>query len=57
MDFIENIQTHLWAVTDIKKNNPKMYAMILKYLSDESLEEVQKVEGWSEVDVEVDPEC
>ncbi len=41
---------------EIKCDKPKLYALILKYLSDESLESVQQGEGWSEIEENIDPQ-
>ncbi len=41
---------------EIKRDKPKLYALILKHLRDESLEAVQRGEGWSEIEENVDPQ-
>jgi len=38
-------------------DKPKLYALILKYLSNKSLEAVQKEAGWTAVEVDADPEA
>jgi NTP pyrophosphatase (non-canonical NTP hydrolase) len=38
------------------QKKPKLYAAILKYLSDESLEAIQKVQDWTDIEERVDPE-
>ncbi len=41
---------------EIKRDKLQLYALILKYLCDESLEAVQRSEGWSEIEENVDPQ-
>jgi hypothetical protein len=36
---------------------PKLYALILQYLSDESLDAVQKEAGWAVVEQDANPEA
>lgn len=54
--FLEDVKSYRAEIAIIKRNRPKLYALILKYLSDESLEAVQKGEDWSKIEEEVDPE-
>jgi hypothetical protein len=56
LDYLEDMKQYRKEVAELKRNGPKLYGMILKYLSDESLDAVQKEAGWSSVDVDADPE-
>jgi hypothetical protein len=40
----------------MEKDQPKLNALILQYLSEESLEEVKHEDGWDDVKEETDPE-
>ncbi len=42
--------------TEQDQKKPKLYATILKYLDDKSLEAVQKVQDWTSIEESVDPE-
>jgi hypothetical protein len=37
------------------QKKPKLYTMILNYLSDESLEAVQRTENWLEIETDLNP--
>jgi hypothetical protein len=41
---------------ELDQKKPKLYATILKYLSDESLEAIQKTKDWTDIKEKVDPE-
>jgi hypothetical protein len=56
MEYIENMRTYRKLKTDQEQQKPKLYATILKYLSDESLDAVQKVQDWEDIEKAVDPE-
>ena len=49
-DYLEDMKQYRRDVADYKCDKPKLYALILKYLSDESLEAVQKEAGWTAVE-------
>jgi hypothetical protein len=42
-------------VKELEKDRPKLYALILQYLSDESLEEVKHSDDWDTIEQETDP--
>ncbi len=42
-------------VKAMEKDRPKLYALILQYLSDESLEEVKRSDDWDTIEQETDP--
>jgi hypothetical protein len=56
MEYIEDMKTYRWLKTGQDQKKPKLYATILKYLSDESLEAIQKVQDWTDIEESVDPE-
>jgi hypothetical protein len=56
-EYIEDVKAYQKLKFKVDQKKPKLYAMILKYLSDESLEAVQRTNNWSEIEAEVDPEC
>jgi hypothetical protein len=56
LDYLEDMKQYRKEVAELKRNGPKLYGTILKYLSDESLDAVQKEAGWSSVEVDADPE-
>ena len=47
--YLEDMKQYRQDKAEIKRDKPKLYALILKYLSDESLEAVQQGEGWLEL--------
>jgi hypothetical protein len=56
LDYMEEMKTYRKLRNEQKEKKPKLYATILKYLSEESLEAVKRATEWSEVEEEVDPE-
>jgi hypothetical protein len=56
LKYIEDIKVHRKKVTDMERDMPKLYAFILKYLSDESLEAVKKDANWDAIEDGTDPE-
>jgi hypothetical protein len=44
------------VIKAIEKDRLKLYALILQYLSEESLEEVKREAGWDDVEEATDPE-
>jgi hypothetical protein len=49
MEYVENMRTYRKLKTEQEQQKPK-------YLSDESLDAVQKVQNWEDIEKEVDPE-
>jgi hypothetical protein len=47
LDYLEDMKLYRREVADYKRDKPKPYALIMKYLSDESLDAVQKKGGWT----------
>jgi hypothetical protein len=39
----------------MEKDCPKLYALILQYLSEESLEEIKRSDDWDTIEQETDP--
>jgi hypothetical protein len=56
LDYLEDMKEYQTEVAELKRNGPKLYGLILKYLSDGSLDAVQKEAGWSSVEADADPE-
>jgi hypothetical protein len=56
LEYIEDMRTYRKLKTEQDQQKPKLYATILKYLSDESLDAVQKVKDWEKIEEKVDPE-
>jgi hypothetical protein len=56
MEYIEDMKIYRKLKTEQDQKKPKLYATILKYLSDESLEAIQKVQDWTDIEEKVDPE-
>jgi hypothetical protein len=55
LDYLEDMKQYRREVADYKRNKPKLYALIMKYLSNESLEAVQKEVGWTTIETDADP--
>jgi hypothetical protein len=45
LDYLEDMKAYRHEIADFRKDKPKLYALILQHLSDESLEAVQKEAG------------
>jgi hypothetical protein len=56
LDYLEDMKQYRREVSNYKHDKPKLYALIMKYLSDKSLEAVQKEAGWTTVEADADPE-
>jgi hypothetical protein len=56
LDYLEDMKQYWKEVAELKRDGPKLYGMMLKYLSDEILDAVQKEAGWSSVEADADPE-
>jgi gamma-glutamylcyclotransferase (GGCT)/AIG2-like uncharacterized protein YtfP len=56
LDYLEDMKQYRREVADYKRNKPKLYALIMKYQSDKSLEAVQNKVGWMTVETDADPE-
>jgi hypothetical protein len=54
--YVEDMRTCQRLKTERDQKKLKLYATILKYLSNESLEAIQKVQDWNAIEEEVDPE-
>jgi hypothetical protein len=52
LDYLEDMKQYWKEVAELKRDGPKLYRLILKYLSDESLDAVQKEAGWSSVEAD-----
>jgi hypothetical protein len=56
MAYLEDRKEYHKEIKAMEKDWPKLYALILQYLSEESLEEVKREDGWDEVEEDTDPE-
>jgi hypothetical protein len=56
LDYLEDMKQYRREVSNYKRDKPKLHALIMKYLSDESLEAVQKEAGWMTIEANADPE-
>ncbi len=56
-DHIEAMKTYRKLKMDREEKKPQLYALILKYLIEESLEAVQKHQDWADIKANVDPVC
>jgi len=54
--YLEELKLYQKLRSKQKEKKPKLYATILKYLSEESLEAVRKGNDWDKAEEEVDPE-
>jgi hypothetical protein len=57
LDYLEDMKAYLKELADYRRDMPKLYALILQYLSDESLDAVQKEVGWAVVEQDANPEA
>lgn len=56
LDYLEDMKQYRRELSNYKHDKPKLCALIMKYLSDKSLEAVQKEAGWTTVEADADPE-
>jgi hypothetical protein len=56
LEYIEDMKPYRKLKWELDQKKPKLYATILKYLSDESLEAIQKTKDWTDIEEKVDPE-
>ncbi len=56
LDYLEDMKQYRREIADYKRDKPKLYALIMKYLSNKSLEVVQKEAGWTAFEMDADPE-
>jgi hypothetical protein len=54
-DYLDAMKTYRKLKLDREEKEPQLYALILKYLSEENLEAVQKHQDWAEIEANVDP--
>jgi hypothetical protein len=54
--YLEELKLYHRKIEDYDKNAPKLYGLILQYLSNESLEAVKKDEGWETIEADADLE-
>jgi len=54
-DYLDAMKTYRKMKLDREEKEPQLYALILKYLSEESLEAVQKHQDWADIEANVDP--
>jgi len=46
LDYLEDMKAYRKELMDYRRDMPKLYALILQYLSDERLDTIQKEAGW-----------
>jgi hypothetical protein len=56
LNYLEDMKQYRREIADYKRDKPKLCALIMKYLSDESIEAVQKEAGWTAVETDTDLE-
>jgi hypothetical protein len=54
-EYLEDMKEWRKEIEGMEKDHPKLYALILQYLSDESLEEVKRSDDWDTIEQETDP--
>ena len=54
--YLEDMKEYRKEIKAMEKDRPKLFALILQYLSDESLEEIKRDEVWDDVEEDTDPE-
>jgi hypothetical protein len=59
LDYLKDMKAYWREIADFQrdKHKPKLYALILQHLSDESLEAVQKEAGWPAVEQDTNQEA
>jgi hypothetical protein len=57
LDYLEDMKAYRREIADFRMDKLKLYELILQYLSDESLEAVQKVAGWPAIEQDANPEA
>jgi hypothetical protein len=57
LDYLEDMKANRKELADYRRDMPKLYALILQYLSDESLDTVQKEAGWAVVEQDANLEA
>jgi hypothetical protein len=56
IEYLEDMKSYRREVADYRRDKPKLYALILQHLSNESLDAVQKEAEWMNVEENADPE-
>jgi len=55
VEYLDAMKTYRKLKLDREEKEPQLYALILKYLSEERLEAVQKHQDWANIEANVDP--
>jgi hypothetical protein len=55
MEYLEDMKEWRKEIKPMEKDHPKLYALILQYLSDKSLEEIKCSDDWDNIEQETDP--
>ena len=53
--YLEDMKEYRKEIMKMRNERPKLYALILQYLSDESLEEIKRSDKFEKIDEETDP--
>ncbi len=54
-EYLEDMKEYRKKIKAMEKDRPKLYALILQYLSEESIEEVKRSDDWDTIEQETDP--
>ena len=57
LDYLEDMKAYRKELADYRRDMPKLYALILQCLSDESLDAIRKEAGWPVVEQDANPEA
>jgi len=53
--YIEDLKDYRKEINEYKRDRPKLYGLIIQYLSEESLDEVKRQDNWEAIDENADP--
>ncbi len=56
IEYLEDMKAYHRELADFRRDKPKLYALLLQHLSDESLDAVQKEVQWTKIEENADPE-
>ena len=54
--YLEDLKQYRRKLEEYQRDAPKLYGLILQYLSDESMEAVKKDPEWNDIEADADPE-
>jgi len=53
--FLEDVKEHRKELLKMHTDRPKLYALMLQYLSEESLDEIKRSDKWEDIEKKTDP--